>query len=780
MYKPSDEFLNYISSSIIRKPLSKVVIDGVEHRELKSYPKIEHSADSFFGVFPIKECTFEIYDLEGTLSLKGKEIKVYRGLTLPSGDEWIPMGIFTSEADGISVNSSAKTVKFKGYDRARKFDIEFNGENQAYPCTVFDFVKKICSNHLVELESDSFPFGDITLSAQPEIADGTTERELISNIAALGGCIAQITREGKLRISPPTKTDLTFSGSRYKTFSKKTPVKVSQVKIKAEDTDFSFSAQTSGEEITRLYEIENNPFTFGREEELIAQIGENITALTCTPFEMTEAIDDFIFDLSDIFTVKSKENETEVTVLSIASTGRIKSTLKAEVASETTSAVQGSLKQQLKAQKEETELFKKSQQALNELMSGALGLYQTALEGDTGGSVIYYHNEPTLAESTYIITLNASGFAHTTGSGCWNGGEPDWKYGIDKDGNAVLNTLALHGLIADWIKAGTISSKDSTTYFDLDNGKISTSFTGTENDVQTTLSTLLTSGIAKLSKTVGEDTVSSTIIGNAGMLMDTVVPEEYVFTKPDNWDSMSYFAQLKYMANDISKYLLNSYYGINIATTDEDENVHIAHLDGRKLSFTDGKLNEKNAFNVLSEYRSDGANIGGDVDVSGNVEVGGGIMLNAGFETDGDAVIGGDAEINGSLTVGGRTYAQNKVLWNDVRYMSAGHTITLSEKVSAQPNGIVLVFSRYKNGEVINSTFSTHFISKYQVSAFPSGGGYTFFLVNNADVTVVGVKHLYITDTQIKGDDSNVTELQENCGINHNNKGFVLRYVIGV
>jgi len=41
---------------------------------------------------------------------------------------------------------------------------------------------------------------------------------------------------------------------------------------------------------------------------------------------------------------------------------------------------------------------------------------------------------------------------------------------------------------------------------------------------------------------------------------------------------------------------------------------------------------------------------------------------------------------------------RGKVLWSGGYYMTATHTIALSEKVSQQPNGIVLVFSRYSGG----------------------------------------------------------------------------------
>ena len=109
--------------------------------------------------------------------------------------------------------------------------------------------------------------------------------------------------------------------------------------------------------------------------------------------------------------------------------------------------------------------------------------------------------------------------------------------------------------------------------------------------------------------------------------------------------------------------------------------------------------------------------------------------------------------------------------------MTAGHTATLSEKVSEQVHGIVLTFSRYESGEVKDTNIQHFFVPKAFVAAH-NGLGHTFVMAANK-FAAVGTKYLYVNDDRIAGHaDNNLTGTGN--GITYNNAGFVLRYVIGV
>ena len=122
---------------------------------------------------------------------------------------------------------------------------------------------------------------------------------------------------------------------------------------------------------------------------------------------------------------------------------------------------------------------------------------------------------------------------------------------------------------------------------------------------------------------------------------------------------------------------------------------------------------------------------------------------------------------------------RGKVLWSGGYYMTATHTIALSERVSQQKNGIVLVFSRYSGGEAQNYHWNEFFVSKEWVRRHP-GTGHSFMMTNDGLFSLMASKYLYIHDDKIGGNDVNGQSGTGTSGITYNNAGFVLRYVIGV
>lgn len=106
--------------------------------------------------------------------------------------------------------------------------------------------------------------------------------------------------------------------------------------------------------------------------------------------------------------------------------------------------------------------------------------------------------------------------------------------------------------------------------------------------------------------------------------------------------------------------------------------------------------------------------------------------------------------------------------------MTAGHTCNLTQKISDQPHGIVLIFALYADGEAKNEQIVEYTIPKASVKLFP-GGGHSIPLLTpwkNA------VKYLYINDTTVTGNDKNNQSFTVG-GITYTNNAFTLRYIIG-
>lgn len=124
------------------------------------------------------------------------------------------------------------------------------------------------------------------------------------------------------------------------------------------------------------------------------------------------------------------------------------------------------------------------------------------------------------------------------------------------------------------------------------------------------------------------------------------------------------------------------------------------------------------------------------------------------------------------------TYKGDKVLWQGGRYMTADHVCNLSENVSAQKNGLVLVFAPYVDGEVQEYDLHCEFVPKKLVE-LQSGKGMTFNMANST-YEFAGSKYLYIYDDRVSGHANNNKYGTGVSGVKYTNSHWVLRYILGV
>ena len=381
---------------------------------------------------------------------------------------------------------------------------------------------------------------------------------------------------------------------------------------------------------------------------------------------------------------------------------------------------------------------------LNEVVANALGLYQTKIEGAGGDVKIYYHNAPTLPNSTYIFAMNAEGFAFTTGENCWNDGNPIWQNGITKDGNAIFNYLFAEKISANLIEAGKLTSVDGKTYFDLNAGQFGTTATETDENGEE---------VVKYSYKQDADGVSL----ETGLAItfeefeSNMTDEEKAEVKKEEDKYTGALAILGKISAVFKKYELwgKRIKGYQISTLDL--------LKGKLyyLNFSSNKAFFTRLF-VDNEGKSQREVIEFSVD---------GIKSNKRLKIDAPGI---DLPNSNTLLA--------SLGW----YMNDTQTVELSQPISNQNNGIVLVFSRYSGG-VENDNFNTFFVSKKEVE-LRAGAGHTFTMFRSASnpFKEACVKYLYITDTTISGHSANDDTGTGDCGITFNNRAFVLRYVIGV
>lgn len=124
-------------------------------------------------------------------------------------------------------------------------------------------------------------------------------------------------------------------------------------------------------------------------------------------------------------------------------------------------------------------------------------------------------------------------------------------------------------------------------------------------------------------------------------------------------------------------------------------------------------------------------------------------------------------------------YYPNKVLLSTAAYPVANIDYNLSEPISKQKHGIILVFQAYEGGVAKDYDINEFFVSKKSVELLP-GKGHSFFLVNSTGAKVA-TKYIYIHDTKIMGNDVNRNSAtKRDSGITTTNNYWVLTHVIGV
>lgn len=131
-----------------------------------------------------------------------------------------------------------------------------------------------------------------------------------------------------------------------------------------------------------------------------------------------------------------------------------------------------------------------------------------------------------------------------------------------------------------------------------------------------------------------------------------------------------------------------------------------------------------------------------------------------------------------SLEQSALVYHGQTLLWEGAMYMTAGHTANLAEAVSEQPNGIVLVFTKYADGAAQDNNYNSFFVPKAFITSHKGYGN--AFTMMDTNFGQICHKYLYINDTYISGHANNNAGGTGSSGIIYANNKYVLRYVYGV
>ena len=666
------------------------------------------------------------------VSITGKKLDAE--ITIYESAEWIKLGSFTAQKPTVQNGN----VTFTAYDAMDK------ASNSTYKSTLGEgnhtageYFENICS----VLGEACVPL-DEALSNLKFVEDklsGYSCRDALAYLAGFLGKNCIVNREGLFEM-------VSFKAVDYDMLN---PDRIAEPELSDADSIISYLACCIDAETTLMSGAGSTGFEFispfmtqERLDELYNHLcGETSAVRVYKTGRITQILGDPTIDICDVIALNYGDEVYTVPVMSLVFDfdGGLQTEIESfELAEPNSLSLSERLSFEQKQAKEKTEGSINAIIEFSNAMQKAFGVSNTVIDGIT-----YFHDADSIEEAEYIYCMTTAGIAIANS---WGGSHEKtvWKYGINNDGEAVLNMLKVFKIKADLIEAGKLTSVDGKTYFDLNAGQFGTTVTETDENGKE---------VVKYSYKQDADGVSL----ETGLAItfeefeSNMTDEEKAEVKKEEDKYTGAFAILGKINAVFKKYELwgKRIKGYQISTLDL--------LKGKLyyLNFSSNKAffirlfvdNEGKSQREVTEFSVDG------------------IKSNKRLKIDAPGI-----DLPNS----------NTLLASPGWYMNDTQTVKLSQPISNQNNGIVLVFSRYDDG-VKNDNFNTFFVSKKEVELH-AGAGHTFTMFRSASnpFKEACVKYLYITDTTISGHSANDDTGTGDCGITFNNRAFVLRYVIGV
>lgn len=434
----------------------------------------------------MSELSFTLENTDGAFDDKvfeGAQLYVTTSFSTGSTTETVPIGYYTVDSPPRKLRS----IKITAYDRMAKFNRAYDTE-LAYPATLYQIVADACTKCGVsqKLPTNTLHRG-VSIPKRPE-ADNLTYRQVLVWAAELMGVSLYIDYDGKL------------TGGWYATNAKHTVIKASD-RFTSGNTDFAensivFSGVriVGNDENKTEYLAGTKDYAFNIEGNLLAQSDMNLStlatelktarcSLTYTPMSCTTHSFPHLRPL-DIMKFETAQGTKKVVLTNVKWQSQNRCTKlegKGETATQSGYATMGAFTPKQRAVLEQTRAqqaaqindYEQATLALNETIANSMGLYVTRKADSNGAVITYYHDKPTLEGSNTIYCRNAGGYAWTNNG--WNNGSPNWEYGVSKDGDAVIRSIAANKMSASYITTDILSSPTGKFSFNLDTGHIEAS-----------------------------------------------------------------------------------------------------------------------------------------------------------------------------------------------------------------------------------------------------------------------------------------------------------------
>lgn len=505
---------------------------------------------------------------------------------------WIPCGYFTIDEPPRALS----TITISALDRMILFDKTVDTSKLSFPMTVADLLDKICTICGVTMATDitRLPNKDYQIIAYPEGQD-LTYRTLLQWCAALTGTCAFMNYDGNLELKWYEQTDLTISPSeRYNSDMQENDVAITGIYFK----DAANTEYIAGTDDYCL-DLSSNGLLQDNVQVVLDTLYVSLKGFSYRPYTATIKSAPYIYPM-DMIHYEDAKGEVHDTIITNVTFGMNLSTSiagKGETTQKQKYSQSGGLtKQQAIILEKLRENLDKAMTAkeqaqleLNRLLSNSLGLNIVTISQDDGTQVYYFCDGETLESSNIIYTFKANGFAWTKS---WNDGNPVWKYGFSKDGNAIYNMLAAYKISTEYLDAECVTAE-----------KLSSEY---KQSVTTEMEETVDGKLTDYSTT--EET--KTLIANTGGTIRTEVAESVkTVTDTTNAKIDDRLAQAKDYTDSVHQEITTEY-STKLEETSKGFNMSVNSLTDRVTEQGNEANSYREQLQTYFGFREDGLEIG--------------------------------------------------------------------------------------------------------------------------------------------------------------------------
>lgn len=501
---------------------------------------------------------------------------------------WIPCGYFTIDEPPRALS----TITISALDRMILFDKTVDISKLSFPMTVADLLNKICTICGVTLATDivRLPNKDYQITAYPEGQD-LTYRTLLQWCAALTGTCAFMNYDGNLELKWYEQTDITISPSeRYNSDMQENDVAITGIYFK-DATNTEYIAGTDD----YCLDLSSNGLLQDNVQVVLDTLYVSLKGFSYRPYTATIKSAPYIYPM-DMIHYEDAKGEVHDTIITNVTFGMNLSTSiagKGETTQKQKYSQSGGLtKQQATILEKLRENLDKAMTAkeqaqleLNRLLSNSLGLNIVTIPQDDGTQIYYFCDGETLESSNIIYTFKANGFAWTKD---WNDGNPVWKYGFSKDGNAIYNMLAAYKITTEYLEAGCVTAEKLSAEYKQ----------SVTNQMQETVDDKLTD------YSTTEET--KTLIKSDGDAIRTEVAETTTIITDTMADNL---VQAKDYTDKVHQEITTEY-GTKLDQTSKNFNLSVNSLSDRVIEQGNEVSNYREELETYFDFGNDGLQIG--------------------------------------------------------------------------------------------------------------------------------------------------------------------------